>query len=61
MLLIYDKHIPLVETLLEREPLPAPKVVLNPEVKDFYQFTVDDFQVVDYQYGKSIGKVPIAI
>ena len=58
---IYDKHIPLVETLIEREPLPAPKVILNPEVKDFYQFTVDDFQVVDYQYGKSIGKVPIAI
>lgn len=58
---IYDKHIPLVETLLEREPMPAPKVILNPEVKDFYQFTVEDFEVVDYQRGPSIGKVPIAI
>jgi len=58
---IYDKHIPLVETLLEREPMPAPKVILNPEVKDFYKFTVEDFEVVDYQRGPSIGKVPIAI
>lgn len=58
---IYDRHIPLVETLLTREPLPAPKVTLNPNVKNFYDFTVDDFVVENYQYGPSIGKVPIAI
>lgn len=58
---IYDKHIPLIKTLIEREPLPAPKVILNPNVKDFYDFTVDDFIVENYQHGPSIGKVPIAI
>ncbi len=58
---IYDRHIPLVEELIKREPYPAPKFVMNKDVKDFYKFTVDDFDFVDYQYGKSIGKVPIAV
>lgn len=58
---IYDRHIPLIEELLTRETFPAPKVTLNPEIKDFYDFTVDDFTVSNYQHGKPIGKVPIAI
>lgn len=58
---IYDRHVDMVKQMLEREPLPAPKVRLNPEVKNFYDFTVDDFVVEDYQYHKSLGKVPVAI
>ena len=58
---IYDRHIDMVKTMLDREPLPAPKVRLNPEVKNFYDFTVDDFIVEDYEYGKSMGRVPVAI
>lgn len=58
---IYDRHIPMVREMLKREPLPAPKVRLNPDVTDFYQFTVDDFIVEGYQYGASIGRVPVAI
>lgn len=58
---IYDRHIPLVKQLIERTPFPAPKLIINKEVKNFYDFTTDDFQVVDYQYGKSIGKIPVAI
>lgn len=58
---IYDRHIELVEELISREPLPAPKFVMNKDVKNFYDFTVDDFDFIDYNYGKSIGKVPIAI
>lgn len=58
---IYDRHIPLVEKLLERKPLPAPKFVINPEVKNFYDFTVDDFKLLDYHYGESLGKIPVAI
>lgn len=58
---IYDRHVDMVKQMLEREPLPAPKVRLNPEVKNFYDFTVDDFIVEDYQYHKSLGKVPVAI
>ena len=58
---IYDRHVDMVKQMLEREPLPAPKVRLNPEVKNFYDFTVDDFIVEDYQYHKSLRKVPVAI
>ena len=58
---IYDRHISMVKQLLKREPKKAPKVSLNPEIKDFYQFKVEDFLVEDYEYGQSIGKVPVAI
>ncbi|MDD3393544.1 MAG: thymidylate synthase [Anaerotignum sp.] len=58
---IYDRHIPMIEELVQREKFPAPKVRLNPEVKSFYDFTVEDFVVEDYQHGKPIGKVPVAI
>lgn len=58
---IYDRHIPIVKEIIAREPYPAPKLEINPEIKDFYDFTVDDFNIVDYRYGKSIGKVPVAV
>lgn len=58
---IYDRHIPMIEELIQRETFPAPKVRLNPEIKNFYDFTVDDFIVEDYQHGKPIGRVPVAI
>ena len=58
---IYDKHVPMVQELMQREEYPAPKVRLNPEIKNFYDFTVADFIVEDYQHGKPIGKVPVAI
>ena len=58
---IYDRHIPMVKELLTRKSLPAPKVRLNPDVKDFYAFTVEDFIVEDYQHGAPIGRVPVAI
>ncbi|WP_352399641.1 thymidylate synthase [Anaerotignum sp.] len=58
---IYDRHIPMIEELIQREKFPAPRVRLNPDVKNFYEFTVDDFIVEDYQHGKPIGRVPVAI
>ena len=58
---IYDRHIPLIEELISREPLPAPKFWLNPEVKDFYQFTPDDIKVTDYVTGPQIKNIPVAI
>lgn len=58
---IYDKHVPMIQDLIEREQFPAPKVRLNPEIKSFYDFTVADFIVEDYRHGKPIGKVPVAI
>lgn len=57
---IYDRHIPIVKGLITRPTYPAPKVTLNPLVKDFYEFTVDDFTIEDYQTGPQIKGIPIA-
>ena len=58
---IYDRHVPLIQELIGREPYPAPKVWLNPEVRDFYQFTTDDLHVENYQYHEQIRNIPVAI
>ena len=58
---IYDRHIPIVKELIERETYPAPKFKMNPDVKDFYEFTVDDFTIVDYKTGPQVKNIPIAI
>jgi len=58
---IYDRHIPLVEELITREQHPAPKFYLNPEVKDFYQFTPDDVRLEDYVTGPQIKNIPVAV
>lgn len=57
---IYDRHIPIVKDLITRPTYPAPKVTLNHLVKDFYEFTVDDFTIEDYQTGPQIKGIPIA-
>ena len=57
---IYDKHIPLVEELITREQHPAPKLWINPEIKDFYDFTPDDLKLIDYETGPQI-KIPVAV
>ncbi len=58
---IYDRHIPLIEELITREPLPAPKFWLNPEVKDFYDFTRDDVRLEDYETHPQIKNIPVAV
>ena len=58
---IYDRHIPLVEELIGREQYPAPKVTINPDIHDFYEFTKDDVTVTDYITGEQIKDIPIAI
>ncbi len=58
---IYDRHIPLVKELIGRETYPAPKFWLNPEVKDFYQFTRDDVRLEDYVAGPQVANIPVAV
>ena len=45
---IYDRHIPIVEELIKLEPKPAPKLVINPDIENFYDFKVDDFRLEGY-------------
>lgn len=58
---IYDRHIPLVKELISRPVYPAPKFSLNPDIKDFYDFTVDDITIEDYVTGPQIKDIPVAI
>ena len=59
---IYDRHIPLVKELIKRTPLPAPKFTLNPDVKDFYEFTRNDVSLENYEVaGEQLKDIPIAI
>ena len=58
---IYDRHVPIIQELIERPTYPAPKVSLNPDVKDFYAFTTDDLIVEDYQHGPQVTDIPIAV
>lgn len=58
---IYDRHVPIVEELIERPQYPAPKFRLNPDVKDFYAFTVDDIIIEDYQKNPQVKNIPVAV
>ncbi len=58
---LYDRHIPVVEKMLKNPTFNAPKLIVNPDVKDFYDFTVDDFKLVDYQYNKIDEKFEVAV
>ena len=58
---IYDRHVPVVEELIQRPQYPAPKFRLNPDVKDFYDFTVDDIEITDYQKNPQVKNIPVAI
>lgn len=58
---IYDRHVPVVKELIEREEKPAPKLWINPDVKNFYEFTADDFKLEGYEFGPDVGEIEIAI
>ena len=58
---IYDRHVPVIEELIKKEPKPAPKFIIDPEVKDFYAFTRDSFKVEGYEYNEFTGKIPVAV
>ena len=58
---IYDRHIPIVKELISRETYPAPKFTMNPDIKDFYQFTLDDFTIEDYQTGPPVKNITIVV
>ena len=58
---IYDRHIPTIKELLDREEYPAPIVKLNPNVTNFYDFTTKDLIIENYKYGEQIENIPIAV
>ncbi len=58
---IYDRHVPIVEKILKNPQFEAPKLWINPEVKNFYDFTVDDFKLEGYEFTKLEDKIEVAI
>ena len=58
---IYDRHVPVIEQLIQNEPKPAPQFFIDPDVHDFYAFTRDSFHVEGYEYSEFTGKIPIAV
>ena len=58
---IYDRHVDIVKELIERPQYPAPKVRLNLDVTDFYEFTDKDLIIEDYQKNPQVKNIPVAI
>lgn len=57
---IYERHIEPLKIQIEREPYPAPELWINPEIKNFDDFTINDFKLINYQYHPPI-KMEVAI
>ena len=57
---IYLNHVEQVKEQLAREPLPLPTLWINPEVKDIFKFTMEDFRLDGYNSYASI-KAPMAV
>ena len=58
---IYDRHVPIIEKMLDQKQSPAPRFWIDPTIEDFYQFTRDSFRLEDYQYAPFEDKIPVAI
>ena len=58
---IYDRHVPIIKELIARPQFPAPRVSLNPDVTNFYNFTTDDLIVENYEHGPQVRNIPIAV
>lgn len=56
-----NKHLSIVKELITRPQYPAPIVKLNPEVKNFYDFTTDDLIVENYITNPQVKNIPVAI
>jgi thymidylate synthase len=57
---IYDRHVEAVKEVMNNPEYPAPKLWINPEVKNFYDFTEEDFELIDYQSTKLTSKFEVA-
>ncbi|MBP5356799.1 MAG: thymidylate synthase [Clostridia bacterium] len=58
---IYDRHVPIVEEIIEKEQFDAPEFIMNKDIKDFYEFKVSDFKLENYKYNTLDKKIEVAI
>ena len=58
---IYDRHVDMIREVIGKQPLPAPRLVMDKSVTNFYDFTVDSFSLEGYEYHKLGKKIPVAV
>lgn len=58
---IYDRHIPIVKKIIENTQYEAPKLNINRDINNFYDFSVDDFKLINYKYCNTQYEIPVAI
>ena len=56
-----EKHVPIVEKMLQQTPREAPKFTVDPSVTDFYAFTKNNFTLEGYDPAPFDDKIPVAI
>lgn len=58
---IYDRHVPIIEELISREPYDAPELIMDKSITDFYSFTKDSFSLENYKFHEFGFKIPVAV
>lgn len=58
---LYDRHIDLVKEVMEKPQHKAPKLKMDTSINNFYDFTVDSFELEDYEFEKLGKTIPVAI
>ena len=58
---IYDRHVDMIKEVIAKQPLPAPRLIMDKSIKNFYDFTVDSFSLEGYEYHKLGKKIPVAV
>ena len=57
---IYDRHVPIVKEIIEMPRLVAPRLEVDKSIKNFYDFKVDSFRLVDYKFNEKKYSIPVA-
>ena len=58
---IYDRHVPIVESIIDKEPYDPPVFRLDPAGDDFYAFTKDSVTLEGYRYHELDIAIPVAV
>ena len=58
---IYDRHVDIVKEVIKKKQHKAPRLIMDKNIKNFYDFTVDSFKLEDYEFEPLDKKIPVAI
>lgn len=58
---LYDRHVDAAKRVIANPQYPAPKLKVNSEITNFYDFSVDDFELVGYKYTPLGMRLPVAV